>query len=469
MLKEQEYFDFVRRDASEDPRTSEASYFGIESEFHREYEQLIEGLAAKGQALAALKKKAQYGLSADEEKQMAALAADVDKGQTAFTDYLKRLASAFSQTDAEQIEELAEKNLATARALQGTLEELGPGVVLIHYVMSQDELHLILTTPGTQLVRRSLISEFALNQLINEYRSVLQNPRREPFTLGRTLYEHLISPLEADLKSAEAHTLLVYLDGALRYLPLAALYDGEHFLSERFAPVVFTAAAQDKLKDRPPVAARLTGLGLTQAHEDFAALPAVAMELEQIVRRDTGDADGVLPGEIYLDKAFTPRAMQQSLLRGYPLMHIASHFRFSAGGNENDSFLLLGDGTHLSLAELNSSLYEFKQLDLLTLSACETGLGVRANGEEVEGFGVLAQKKGAASVLATLWPVVDTSTGIFMQEFYRLLAEQPELNKAEALRRVQTMFIARNSRSAADKRYRHPFFWAPFILMGNWL
>ena len=492
MLKEQEYFDFVRRDVTEDPRATEASYFGIEQTFHAEYEQLIEGLAANGQALASLKKKAKYGLSADEETQMTALAANVDKGQAAFDDYLKRLAGAFAEKDSEKVAALSAMNLSSARALQRTLQELGPGVVLIHYVMSEDELHLILTTSGAQLVRHSPIGEVALNQLTAEFREVLQNPKREPYTLGKTLYGHLIAPLEGDLKAAQAHTLLVYLDGALRYLPLAALYDGEHFLAERFAPVVFTAAAQDKLKDRPPIEARLAGLGLTQAREGFAPLPAVAMELERIVRRGPEDTDGVVPGEIELDEAFTPQAMQRVLLRGYPFMHIASHFRFSPGGNENDSFLLLGDGTHLSLAELNSSLYEFKGLDLLTLSACETGLGVRANGEEVEGFGVLAQKKGAASVMATLWSVVDESTGLFMQEFYRLLAEQPELNKAEALRQVQTMFLSANQGSAnpadgsrglklqagdrpgrfeidPNNPYRHPYFWAPFILMGNWL
>jgi CHAT domain-containing protein len=372
------------------------------------------------------------------------------------------------------------------------LQKLGPGVVLIHYVMSPDELHLILTTSGTQLVRHSPIGAVALNQLIEQFRGVLQNPRLEPYTLGRVLYDQLIAPLEGDLKAAAAHTLLVYLDGALRYLPLAALYDGEQFLAERYAPVVFTAAAQDKLRERPPIEARLAGLGLTKAHGDFAALPAVAMELEGIVRRGPQDADGVMAGEVDLDEAFTPQVMQRILLRGYPFVHIASHFRFAPGGTETDSFLLLGDGTHLTLAELNGALYDFKELDLLTLSACETGMGIRANGEEVESFGVLAQMKGAASVMATLWSVADESTGLFMQEFYRLLAEHPEMNKAEALRQVQAMFISGNlgSTSQANERrglklvasdrperfeldperpYRHPYFWAPFVLMGNWL
>jgi CHAT domain-containing protein len=111
-------------------------------------------------------------------------------------------------------------------------------------------------------------------------------------------------------------------------------------------------------------------------------------------------------GEIKIDDQFTRDAMRETLLKRYPVVHIATHFRFEPG-NETQSFLLLGDGAHLNMAELKTSANLFGGVQLLTLSACNTGVG---DGTEVEGFGTLAQRQGAKAVIASLWPVMDDST-----------------------------------------------------------
>ena len=127
---------------------------------------------------------------------------------------------------------------------------------------------------------------------------------------------------------------------------------------------------------------------------------------------------------------------------------------------------MLGDGKHLSLRELRESEYRFDHLDLLTLSACETAMfgGREADGREVDGFGALAQRKGAKGVLATLWPIADDSTAQLMQSFYRI-RERQGLSKAEALRQAQLELL----RGSQNKEYEHPFYWAAFILMGSGL
>jgi CHAT domain-containing protein len=170
---------------------------------------------------------------------------------------------------------------------------------------------------------------------------------------------------------------------------------------------------------------------------------------------------GVLPGEVYLDGAFTAQRLQDVSKRHFQLLHVASHFRFSPG-TEVNSFLLLGDGQQLTLGDLRTQNYRFDNVDLLTLSACDTGLGGGRDekGREIEGFGVIAQQQGAKAVLATLWPVADQSTSTLMAEMYRRRQEQ-HLTKIEALRQAQLTLLA-------QKRYAHPFYWAPFILMGNW-
>jgi CHAT domain-containing protein len=228
---------------------------------------------------------------------------------------------------------------------------------------------------------------------------------------------------------------------------------------------IYTEASRDRLRDRPQAEWRVAGLGLTRKIEGFSELTAVKAELESIIK--VGEK-GVLPGEMHFDAAFNAPRMRDALDKGYPVLHIASHFVFRPG-TEADSFLLLGDGARLTLRDLRDDDYRFRDVDLITLSACETALGggQDANGLEIEGFGALAQKQGARGVIATLWPVADESTGIFMQQFYRLRQEK-KLTKAEAMRQVQTAFI-RGSASSASGTYSHPYFWAPFILMGNWL
>ena len=256
---------------------------------------------------------------------------------------------------------------------------------------------------------------------------------------------------------AGARTLTLSLDGTLRYAPVAALHDGERYLAQRYATVVFTAAARDRIKDRPREKWTMSGLGVTRAHPGFEALPAVRAELAAI--------HGKISGEVYLDEQFTAGRLDESLHRGFSLLHIASHFRFQPG-LESDSFLLLGDGSHLTLRDLRARKLDFGSVDLVTLSACDTAMGGGGDdtGREVEGLGALLQKQGAKSVLATLWPVADDSTARFMWGFYS--ARESALDKAHALQRAQLSFIAAGG---AQKRWAHPFHWAAFILMGNWL
>jgi CHAT domain-containing protein len=196
-----------------------------------------------------------------------------------------------------------------------------------------------------------------------------------------------------------------------------------------------------------------------------------------------------------LNKDFTAQAFADALGRNYSLVHIASHFSFRPG-DADESFLLLGDGNSLTLETLRTSdQFDFKGVELLTLSACNTGVGTTgADGKEVEGFGAVAQERGAKAVLATLWPVADESTRDLMTRFYRIYVTTPNLSKAEALRKAQISLLRgeggggpvsgdrRSSEMAAevgnpnlppyksDPRapFSHPYYWAPFILIGNW-
>jgi CHAT domain-containing protein len=278
------------------------------------------------------------------------------------------------------------------------------------------------------------------------------------------------------------------LSGVLRYVPLAALYSGEHYLIEDYAIALSTTAANTRYETMPRERDKAAGFGVTKPHQGFAALPGVADELEAIF--DGEDAKGFLAGKPRKDEGFDGASLGDALKIKPLYLHVASHFRLVPGDAAN-SVLLLGDGRKLSLDEFRKDeRYRLTNLDLLTLSACETAGGVDQTGAEIESFASVVQKRGASSVLATLWPIADTSTAALMSDFYKgFLASG--LDKATALRNAQIAMLRGEtrptgmvtaSRSAdevigvpaantllAEPGFQHPYYWSAFILMGNWL
>ena len=303
---------------------------------------------------------------------------------------------------------------------------------------------------------------------------------------------------------------------------MGVLHDDRQYLIERYNHVVFTRADRDRFLR--PVSPRWEGLGLgsSQAHTvellgdriSFNALPGVNEEMRVIFRR-AGYSGGIMEGDVLADAKFTRIAMVAALKQKRPVVHVSSHFSFRPG-DEARSFLLLGDGTAMTLEEMKQDTDLFAGVELLTLSACNTAAQqVGANGREIDGFAELAQRLGAGSVIATLWPVADNSTPWLMRTFYETRQNGNRLSKSEAIRQAQLALLNGNAdtkplpevqKGAAspvkiviipndDKRdsdsarseivyvpqkyapifkrdnkkpFAHPYYWAPFILIGNW-
>lgn len=469
LLKEEEYAEFVRRDAGTGPGL--ASLTPAEAEWERQYREASERVVALGAERGPLLGKAKR--SSEDDERLAALDRNLSAAGQAFQEFLDGLGKQLAGTPRQ--EKLAE--LREAQGLMENLRELGPGAVAVYTLVTDDRLRLMLVTPDATRAYEAPIGAVELARKIAAFRELLQDAAnratpRDPLPLARELYRLVVSPLAADLETARAETVMWSLDGPLRYLPIAALHDGQRYLVERFRNVVFTPASHARLKDQPQPAWRALGLGVSKAHEDFAALPGAAAELHDVVR-DSDGGRGVLPGVLELDEQFTFESMRSGLRERYPLVHIASHFAFLPG-DEARSFLLLGDGQHLPLSELRALPNLFGGVDLLTLSACQTAVGGSgADGREVEGFAVLAQRQGAKAVVASLWPVSDASTRELMREFYRLREARPGTSKAEALQHAQLRLLrglsgADSSRAQPTAPFAHPYYWAPFILIGNW-
>ncbi|NEQ27027.1 MAG: CHAT domain-containing protein, partial [Microcoleus sp. SIO2G3] len=262
----------------------------------------------------------------------------------------------------------------------------------------------------------------------------------------------LIRPAEAALANRSIETLVFVLDGALRNIPMAALYDGQHYLVERYS---IALAPGLQLLDPKPLQGRLRALvaGLSAARENFPPLSFVQTEVDRI------QAD--IRSDVLFNESFT-RANLRDRLRRDPvaIVHIATHGQFSS--NADDTFILAWDSpirvNELSQLLETRSLENRNSLELLVLSACRTAVGDR---RATLGLAGVAVRAGARSTIASLWSLDDDSGAVLMSEFYKELAQNPA-SKAEALRRAQQTLLA-------NPQYAAPRFWAPYVLLGNWL
>ncbi|MDR1313642.1 MAG: tetratricopeptide repeat protein [Deltaproteobacteria bacterium] len=324
---------------------------------------------------------------------------------------------------------------------QEALSALGRDAALLHAVSADDRLWLVMVTPGSVTASSSGIGRRELARLAGEFREFVSSPSRDPREAGARIYDALIRPLERDLEEAGTATLMLSLDGELRYAPAAALWDGRRWLAERYPTALFTESTAARLADTPPAAEpSVRAMGVTASWPGFPALPGVAAELDAVVRSPESPG-GALDGEARLDTDFHRAALAESLASGAPVVHVASHFRLDPASLEN-TVLLLGDWGRLSLREFSRAAdLDFGGLDLLTLSACDTASGSRGGeGREVESLGEVVQRAGASAVLATLMPVDDIATPELMREFYHLRYLEGK-DKAEALRGAQLLVM----------------------------
>jgi CHAT domain-containing protein len=358
-----------------------------------------------------------------------------------------------------------------ASQLANELQRFGNDTAMAVFVMTPDHLRILVATRRQQLEYHINVDAAVLQRDIGRFLAAIS--RREDATdASRALYDIVGRPIDEAAQKTHATRLVLWLDGSLRYIPFAALSDGHHFLIDRYALQTYSPADNGAgARSRAPL--RVRGLGVTQASPGFDALPAMADELCDVVRGPINglarrgadcagptEGNGALPGEGFADTAFTEERFRRVLASSvdYSVLHIGSHFSLRPG-NTLQSFLVLGDGTRMSLESIRQ--LKFSGIDLVTLSACQTGLNgaLRDDGREIEGFSTIVQQGGARQVVASLWEVEDRSTATLMRGLYRSLASNGD-DGAAALRQAQ---LTLRASGGAGRPYEQPFFWAGFV------
>jgi CHAT domain-containing protein len=343
--------------------------------------------------------------------------------------------------------------LDAARFKGKKMDEVSAKAVVIYPILFSDRLELLVSFKS-RLKRFTIpVGSGALTAEIREFRRMLEKRTTGEFLPhAQKIYDWLIRPLERDLNEAKPDTLVFVPDGPLRTIPMAALHDGNKFLINRYAIAVTPSL---NLTDPGPFRreqAKVLALGLTESVQGFPGLPYVSDELKAI--------KDIFAGEILLNKEFRVPNMEKELKREpFSMVHIASHGHF--GKDAAETFLLTFDD-RFTMDQFGQfvGLFRFRDepLDLLALSACETAAG---DDRAALGLAGVAVRAGARSAIATLWHVNDPASYELIAEFYRQL-RVPHTSRAAALQAAQLKILE-------DIRYDHPGYWAPFLLINNWL
>jgi CHAT domain-containing protein len=424
----------------------------------------------------------------------------------------------------EQIKQTELEDFLGGRCLiegiqRNEIDNIDHQAAIIYPIIFSDRLE-ILVEIGNEV--RQYTVEIKKNHVRREAKKIADS-LRFPITLhdksyrrsSELLYQWIIAPMEQDLIEASIKTLVFVPDGVLRLVPFAALFDGTHFLVEKYAisispgmsllgsssednnPRTYRALLAGISKPGPVVeklpetiinailqpgsdnivlASRgtfgqhMSNTGDTNKHlinqsidqllKQEGAIQKIQVELGLPgVKTELENLNKILRNTLLLNHQFTVDSINQQLSdEPYDIVHIASHGLFTS---DTDSSFLMAYDNLLKLDDFSSLLNKDNNargsIQLLTLSACETAEG---DDRAPLGFAGIALKADALSALGSLWSVSDAATSLLMVNFYSNLTQHT--GKAESLRQAQLKLLK-------SAEMRHPFFWSPFILVGNWL
>ncbi|MEO0489338.1 MAG: CHAT domain-containing protein, partial [Cyanobacteria bacterium J06659_2] len=338
-------------------------------------------------------------------------------------------------------------------------DQVDATAAVLYPIILDDRIDVIVSVAGQPVHHHSTPIapgevKATVNQLLGGLTTPLGSDQADTTQNLQQVYDWLVRPLTPTLAQYSIETLVFVADGPLRTLPLTALHDGENYLIERYNVVL--SPGLDLLDPQPleRQGLRMLAAGLSEARAGFPPLPFVNDELEQITQE--------IPNHQVLFNQDLTRANLLNHLTTTPaeVVHLATHGEFGASAEE--TFILTWEG-ELTLKEMASALQQRHRssvppVELLVFSACKTATG---DSRAVLGIAGMAIRSGVRSTLAGLWPLNDEASAAFMGHFYDALA-MPGVTKAEAFRQAQLALMA-------DPRFDEPYYWSPFVMVGNWL
>ena len=393
----------------------------------------------------------------------------------------------------DQVIDLSKLNTEEFNNAAKAIVNAQPGTILIYPIITETKIQFLLAFKAgagndAAVTFRAIDGETINSETVfktaQTFRESLQSANSDLPKLKATsqqLYRWLIKPLEPEINQPHIKHLVFATDRVTRNLPIAALHDGQNYLiTKPYSLITITSATGTAPNALPPSSPKVLAVGASQ-FTGASALPYVEAETNAIVQT-TQTPKGIFPGDRFLNQQFTFDTLKSNL-SSHNTLHIATH-GFLDAGNIDNSHLLTSNGDKIDKSKIQLlNDYGLNNIHLVILSACNTATGGKnSDGLEIAGISHYFMKNGTKSVIASLWQVNDPATALFMQQFYQQI--QSGKTKAQALQQVQQAFITERltlkDAEAIDRGVRlyipgqlpvnslaHPYYWSPFILIGN--
>jgi len=335
------------------------------------------------------------------------------------------------------------------------IESISATAVVVYIIPLADRTEILVDMPSGRIERvKSEATAAQLEETATAFRFNLEKRTTDEYLDQATqLYDWLIKPITPLIDHGKIDTLVFVPDGALRTIPISALSDGQHFLVEKYA--IATTPGLTLMEPKPLTLQKSNLIinGLSDSVQGFAPLSHVPDEVKQL--------NGLYGGPELMNANFVQANVDKEFASdSYSIVHIASHGHFDSDARK--TFVLTYDGK-LSLDQLERMIRPSQMRDqpveLLTLSACQTAAG---DDRAALGLAGIAVKAGARSAFATLWFVNDEASSMLVGDFYTNLHNISGISKAKALQQAQIKLLS-------NPRYGHPCYWAPYLIIGNWL
>ncbi|WP_193199140.1 CHAT domain-containing protein [Nostoc sp. MG11] len=370
-------------------------------------------------------------------------------------------------SDAEKISrrfpEVAELFETTPADIKNLTSSIPTGTVVVQPVLltnvrnMPNNVAFFIFTKGELSVIKKSIDPTKFNKLLTQYLEQVQDDGNASYAeTGGELYDILIRPIEDKIKALSPKQLSIIATGKLRHLPFETLYDSKtnQFLIQKYPVNYLTRISNNSLKSpgvqnavpRKPQAVLAFG---NPVPRDPQNLPSAEIEVRKIKE--------IFPdSEVYIHNEATLEKFRSQALR-FSFLHLATHGCFKIEDCKKVDLLnnkLLFADKPLDIAD--AALLGLQGTQLLILSACETAVETDFNGEGIAGVAYIFERAGAKAVMASLWKVEDKVTQELMVDFYQNLKQG--MSKGEALQKAKLKLI---------KDDRHPFYWSPFVLIGD--
>ncbi|MEG4507982.1 CHAT domain-containing protein [Microcoleus sp. F6_B4] len=348
------------------------------------------------------------------------------------------------------------------------IDGLDRAAAVIYPIILKDRLEIIVSLPDRLLHHRpSDTPRRKVETLLKDLQGELSeaDAPAEVTKISKTFYEWLIKPFNKYLEQyPELKTLVFVLDSGFRNIPMSVLYDYDevtkkgNYLIEKYAIALAPGLQLISPLSWQPERLKVLIAGVSEERIFPGRTPFPALKY---VDRELGNIKSVVSSseKPLINQDFLKNSLREQInsFRS-SVIHIATHGEFSS--DPEQTFIVAYDDVIQSkeLSDILSSRRDRKgnSIELLVLSACKTAKG---DPRAALGLAGVAVRSGARSTLATLWYVDDESTAELMVKFYNEL-KKPNANKAEALRQAQLSLLAKNP---------DPYYWAPFVMLGNWL